>query len=270
MIVLRAWGLLRKARHEEPGGVLLASDSEKDILLTGASDKKVALSHLSSLILRCDRCSLGLQRCQPTSPAGWVAGFHEVIQGFSRSQVSGLEVPKVPFLSMKSKDKPSYTLAWLARGLMKSWMWRHGVEQLRKVDNTTLEEFAVCFPDEKDMFSAMVGAKGPRQQPLSKFFQAIKFQGPWELCTMVWCFCGNAVFDHVSAGDLEKAQKTLAALRVLQQKQQLGQNPTPAKLVAKHFQVRIKDDECGTWDQRPMALVSGPRSQVPARRQGGG
>ena len=169
-----------------------------------------------------------------------MTGYHALDHGFAAPKVSGLQVAQVPFLTIKTKTRPVYTLAWLARGLMKSWMWRNGLHKLRKVDDTSLRSFSTAFPDQKDMFTSMVGSHVSWEQTLSQFFQAINFRGPWELCTMVWCFCGNPIFDRVHVGDLQKAVRPLKARRV-EQKPQIGQNPTPAMLVAKHFQIRSKD-----------------------------
>ena len=55
---------------------------------------------------------------------------------------------------------------------------------------------------------------------------------------MVWCFCGNAVFDHVPSCDLEREENALSALRV-QQKRNMCQNMTPAQLVGHHFNIIV-------------------------------
>ena len=72
--------------------MLLTSTTEYYILLTGASDKKAALAHLVSLIRRSDHCQQELERIRPTSPAGWVAGYHALVHGFTAPKVSGLQV----------------------------------------------------------------------------------------------------------------------------------------------------------------------------------
>ena len=203
----------------------------------GPSTTQVAVDHLGALVDRSDLAALAWKPLKLTTPAGWVAGCNAIIENLPmtgpRSQVS----PLVPFLTMKMATKPSYTLAWIARGWLKSCMWRRGTSSLRKVNDTSLAEFARSLPDEKRMFESMVGTRG-WQQPLSKFFQSTGYQGLWELCTMVWCFCGNAVFDHIPSCDLEREEKALSALRV-QQKRKLCHNMTPAQLVGHHFNIIV-------------------------------
>ena len=73
-----------------------------------------------------------------------------------------------------------------------------------------------------------------RRMTIPEFFKEIRYKGPWELGTMLWCFCGNSAFDRVRSKTLAKDQRALRKMRIVM-KRRLGQNPNPGKLISKFY-----------------------------------
>ena len=89
----------------------------------------------------------------------------------------------------------------------------------------------------KDQFKKLRGSRASSHQTLSEFFESIQYTGPWELATMVWCFCGDRTLDTISAQEVLQEVPKLKRRRVVTKKE-LTQNQTPANLIMNYFQGR--------------------------------
>ena len=222
------WMLIRKARNkvEKARAVYLTSATEKYLLLTDLDSQRESIEILMSVVQFTQRASQKMRNHVINTPRQWVRGYH-IIKG----AWDDLDV-KIPMLSEDaSKGKVGYTLAWSIRGWLYSMMRRQGRQQLQRVSDVSVDEFMATFPDQKSMWPRFLGTRR-RQRPLSlkEFFREADYHGPWELCTMVWCFIGHPNFNKVTAEWLEEHVEELHARREALKVEE-GQNPHPAVLV---------------------------------------
>ena len=112
-------------------------------------------------------------------------------------------------------------------------MRRRGRQQLQRVSDVSSDEFIAAFPDQKEHVPALPRATAPTAptQLEGLFCREADYRGPWELCTMVWCFIGHPNFNNVTADWLEEHEEELDARREALKVEE-GQNPHPGLLVS--------------------------------------
>ena len=130
-----------------------------------------------------------------------------------------------------STGKVGYTLAWSIRTWLYSMMRRRGRQQLQRVSDVSSNEFMATLPDQRSMYLRFLGTRHRQLPPSLKDLFREDYHGPWELCTMVWCFIGHPNFNKVTADWLEEHEEELDARREALKVEE-GQNPHPGLLVS--------------------------------------